>query len=70
MAEGNLPQKAHAETLTVGCRWCSTRFPAGLQVDRASLEAMVVTYSYRCPHCDLEATYVKSDHIPILIFDS
>jgi hypothetical protein len=55
------------ETLMVRCRGCSALFPAGLQIDRASLEAMVVTSNYRCPHCGFEAAYVKADHVPVLL---
>jgi hypothetical protein len=41
-------------------------FAAGLQVDRATLEAMVVTNRYRCPRCGAESEYVKADHLPVL----
>ena len=56
-----------AETLLVRCKQCAVLFPAGLQTDRASLEAMVVSNEYRCPDCGCDAIYVKSDHTPVLI---
>lgn len=60
---------ASEETLMVRCRECSASFRAGLQVDRASLEAMVVANSYRCPNCGRESVYVKADHMPLLMED-
>jgi C4-type Zn-finger protein len=58
-----------AETLMVRCPQCSASFRAGLQVDRASLEAMVVSNTYRCPRCGHESVYVKADHMPLLMED-
>ena len=58
-----------AETLMVRCPECSALFRAGLQVDRASLEAMVVANPYRCPNCGRESVYVKADHMPMLVED-
>jgi DNA-directed RNA polymerase subunit RPC12/RpoP len=50
------------ETLMVKCHRCGRAFPTPLQVDRATLEALVLTNEYECPHCGAEATYVKADH--------
>jgi hypothetical protein len=50
----------------VRCRGCRRLFRARLQVDRSSLEAMVIEAEYTCPWCGLTATYVKADHHPIL----
>jgi len=58
---------AMGETLVVRCKRCRRVFSTPLQVDRASLEAMVLTEVYRCPWCDGEATYVKGDHFHQLI---
>jgi len=54
------------ESLKVRCVACKRPFGAGLQVDRASLEAMVISCTYRCPHCGHEAVYTKADHFPVL----
>jgi DNA-directed RNA polymerase subunit RPC12/RpoP len=51
-----------SETVLVACRECRRAFPAGLQVDRCTLEALVVDERYRCPHCGAESRYVKADH--------
>lgn len=51
-----------AETLMVKCGHCGKAFPTPLQVDRATLEALVLTKVYECPHCEAAATYVKADH--------
>jgi hypothetical protein len=50
------------ETLMVTCLQCRRAFPTPLQVDRATLEALVLTKVYECPHCETVATYVKADH--------
>jgi DNA-directed RNA polymerase subunit RPC12/RpoP len=50
------------ETLMVTCSQCGRAFPTPLQVDRATLEALVLTKVYECPHCQAVATYVKADH--------
>lgn len=55
------------ETVMVACRGCRRWFATPLQVDRATLEAMVLTTLYRCPHCGDESTYVKADHVHRLI---
>lgn len=51
----------------VWCRWCGRRFAAPLQVDRATLESLVLTEAYICPLCGETATYVKADHVPELV---
>ncbi len=51
-----------AETLMVTCSRCKTAFPTPLQVDRATVEALVLTEVYECPRCGAVATYVKADH--------
>ncbi len=50
------------ETLMVTCSQCGRAFRTPLQVDRATLEALVLTQGYECPHCEAVATYVKADH--------
>ena len=50
------------EKLMVTCSQCRRAFPTPLQVDRATLEALVLTQDYECPHCGAAATYVKADH--------
>lgn len=55
------------ETVTVRCRWCGRRFATPLQVDRATLESLVLTETYICPRCGESAVYVKSDHVPELV---
>jgi DNA-directed RNA polymerase subunit RPC12/RpoP len=50
------------ETLMVSCHQCGRAFPTALQVDRATLEALVLTKVYECPHCGEASPYVKSDH--------
>lgn len=55
------------ETMMVTCSHCATAFATPLQVDRATLEAMVLSETYTCPHCGAEATYEKSDHFHRLI---
>ena len=50
------------EELMVRCPRCMKPFPATLQVDRATLEALVITNVYECPHCGVATTYVKADH--------
>lgn len=44
------------------CASCRQPFLSPLQVDRDSLEAMVITVEHRCPRCGTVATYVKADH--------
>ena len=51
-----------AETLMVTCVHCGSAFATPLQVDRATLEALVLTKVYECPHCGAARTYVKADH--------
>ncbi len=55
------------ETMVVRCRSCSRTFPTPWQVDRATLESMVLTEEYRCPWCDETHTYIKQDHAHQLI---
>jgi len=55
------------ETVMVRCRWCGRRFATPLQADRATLEALVLSEAYVCPHCGETAVYVKSDHILELV---
>jgi DNA-directed RNA polymerase subunit RPC12/RpoP len=50
------------ELLMVRCPRCRRAFPTPLQVDRATLESLVLTKDYECPHCGRVATYVKADH--------
>ena len=50
------------ETLMVRCRDCGGAFATALQIDRATLEALVLTKTYECPHCGAATTYVKADH--------
>lgn len=50
------------EALMVRCPRCRRAFPAPFQVDRATLEALVLTKVYECPHCGAATTYVKADH--------
>jgi DNA-directed RNA polymerase subunit RPC12/RpoP len=57
------------ETLMVACRHCSRAFATPWQVDRATLEALVVTETYRCPRCGRTGTYVKADHFHRLVVD-
>ncbi len=56
-----------AETVMAACHRCGRMFATPLQVDRATLEAMVLTEIYRCPRCGHESTYVKADHVHRLI---
>jgi hypothetical protein len=56
-----------SETLMVRCRSCARAFATPWQVDRASLEAMVVTEVYRCPWCGATHTYFKQDHTHQLV---
>lgn len=55
------------ETLMVRCSECGRAFATPLQVDRASLEAMVLMERYRCPRCGLTASYTKADHFHRLV---
>ena len=55
------------ETLMVRCSGCGRAFVTPLQVDRASLEAMVLNERYCCPHCGETASYTKADHFHRLI---
>lgn len=55
------------ETLMVRCKHCGRQFPSPLQVDRATLEALVLDERYECHHCRREAIYIKSDHFHVLI---
>jgi DNA-directed RNA polymerase subunit RPC12/RpoP len=55
------------ETLMVRCAACGRAFATTLQVDRASLEAMVLNERYRCPHCGVAASFTKADHFHRLI---
>ena len=57
------------ETLMVMCARCGLAFPTPLQVDRASLESMVLGERYQCPHCGHVAEYTKADHFHRLIVD-
>ena len=57
------------ETLTVTCFECQRVFPTPLQVDRATLEALVFTDTYECPHCGAMAAYGKADHAHHLMID-
>jgi DNA-directed RNA polymerase subunit RPC12/RpoP len=50
------------ETLMVTCSHCGKPFATPLQVDRATLEALVLTEVYECPHCEAAGTYFKADH--------
>lgn len=50
------------ETLFVRCFECRRPFPAPRQVDRTSLEAMVIDVEYRCPHCGAIGAFTKADH--------
>jgi predicted RNA-binding Zn-ribbon protein involved in translation (DUF1610 family) len=50
------------ETLMVRCPSCGGAFATELQVDRATLEALVLTKVYECPQCGAVATYFKADH--------
>jgi ribosomal protein S27AE len=50
------------ETLKVRCPRCGRSFATPLQVDRSTLEALVLTKTYECPHCGAVETYVKADH--------
>ena len=59
---GPMLERMTAETLMVRCHHCRRAFPTSLQVDRATLEALVMTNVYECPHCGTTHTYVKSDH--------
>jgi transcription elongation factor Elf1 len=56
-----------AETTMVTCRSCGRAFATPLQVDRATLEAMVLNETYECPHCGAVAAYDKSEHFHRLI---
>jgi oligoendopeptidase F len=38
------------------------------RIDRATLEALVLSNLYECPHCGAHATYVKTDHFHRLEF--
>jgi uncharacterized protein with PIN domain len=55
------------ETLMVRCKACNRSFAAPLQVDRATLEALVLAERYRCPTCRRDAVYVKADHFHVLV---
>ena len=57
------------ETLMVTCPRCRRAFPTTLQVDRATLEALVLANRYECPHCRTESVYFKADHFHRLIVD-
>lgn len=50
------------EKLMVRCHRCRRAFPTSLQVGRATLESLVLTKVYECPHCGAVRTYVKADH--------
>ncbi len=54
------------EVVMVTCKVCGRQFPAPLQVDRATLESLVLSESYECPHCRRTAIYVKGDHFHVL----
>lgn len=49
------------ETAWVRCPGCRQTFRCPLQVDRGTLETMVVTESWSCPHCGTVSTYHKAD---------
>ncbi len=53
----------------VRCKVCGRPFPSELQVDRATLEALVLAERYSCPQCGCEAVYTKADHFHILQAD-
>ena len=55
------------ETVMVRCKKCAREFPAPLQVDRATLESLVLNERYECHHCGQAAIYVKADHYHVLI---
>jgi len=50
------------ETLLVACVHCRRSFATPMQVDRTTLEALVLTEAYECSHCGTTAVYRKSDH--------
>ena len=62
MGENEIRRQVMTETLMVTCSHCERVFPTPLQVDRATLEALVLTEVYECPHCEAVATYVQADH--------
>lgn len=62
MSEDEVRRQVMTETLMVTCCHCGRAFSTPLQVDRATLEALVLTEIYECPHCEAVATYVKADH--------
>jgi len=47
----------------VMCSRCGRAFPTTLQVDRVTLEALVLTKVYECPLCEDVTTYVGADHV-------
>lgn len=53
--------------MMVTCAHCERVFTTPLQVDRATLEAMVLSEVYECPHCGQTTTYDKGDHFHRLI---
>lgn len=55
------------ERLMVRCRECRLVFATALQVDRTTLEALVINDTYECPHCGVVASYVKADHFHHLV---
>jgi Zn finger protein HypA/HybF involved in hydrogenase expression len=61
-------ERPNVETLMVTCAQCRRDFTTPLQVDRATLEALVISNIYECPHCGAHAAYVKTDHFHRLEF--
>ena len=61
-------ERSGVETLMVTCSRCRRDFATPLQVDRATLESLVLSNLYECPHCGGHATYVKTDHFHRLEF--
>ena len=56
------------ETLMVTCSQCGRAFPTPLQVDRATLEALVLTKAYECPRCH-PGSLAGRQH-PVLVRDT
>jgi DNA-directed RNA polymerase subunit RPC12/RpoP len=56
-----------SETLMVTCPTCRRAFAPPLQVDRTTLEALVLDEVYRCPYCRTDSSYRKADHFHRLV---
>lgn len=54
------------ETLMIHCKACGREFAAPIQVDRTTLESLVLNERYVCHHCGRAAFYVKADHYYVL----